>query len=62
MDEEEFPNQIIFIKYRKEKNMKKVLIAKRYEDKIVKITTIEEGIIDIIEREGEEHIYESSKT
>ena len=41
--------------------MKKTLILKKDEEKIVEITTVEERKIDMTEGVGEEHIYESLK-
>ena len=62
MDEGGSQNQIIYIKYKEEENLKKTLLSIKDEEKIAEITTIEERRIDMVERVGEEHIYENLKS
>ena len=62
MDEGDSQNQIIYIKYKEEENLKKTLLSIKDEEKIAEITTIEERRIDMVERVGEEHIYENLKS
>ena len=54
-------NQIIYIKYKEEKNMKKALLLMKVQEKVAQKTTIEERRIFIIEGVSEEHIYERLK-
>ena len=61
MDEEDSPNQIIYIKYKEEENIKKVLLAMKDEGKIAEITTIEEKRINMMEVVGEKHTKKKQK-
>ena len=61
MDDGNFLNQIIYIKYKEEDNVKKALLGMKAQENIAAKTTIEERIIDMTKGVGEEHIYESPK-
>ena len=58
MDDGNFLNQIIYIKYKEEDNVKKALLGMKTQENIAAKTTIEERIIDMTKGVGEEHIYE----